>query len=75
MAKKEIAVFFMGIVFRGYKPGKVGLIYILLEKQKYFACGLKIPVFAGKVVGVMGDGLDPDCHRDGDPWFWRLFTL
>jgi hypothetical protein len=21
--------------------------YILLEKQKYFACGLKIPAFAG----------------------------
>ena len=28
----------------GIKCDKTGLMYILLEKQKYFVCGLKIPV-------------------------------
>jgi hypothetical protein len=25
--------------------------YVLLEKQKFFVCGLKIPAFAGTTVG------------------------
>jgi hypothetical protein len=31
--------------------GKTGSMYVLLEKHKYFVCGLKIPAFAGTTMG------------------------
>jgi hypothetical protein len=33
--------------FEDDNQGKTGSMYVLLEKHKYFVCGLKIPAFAG----------------------------